>query len=144
MLIKENTSNPYSINSISMTFFTLRNIILIAVCLQNAGYTLLRKYTTKYENVSSHEILFFSEILKFFFSLYMIYHEKDITAANISVKGEGYSQGNDNMAIFIGKVQWLTINSKKMLILAFIYGVMNILSFISLQYIGAGVSTMTP
>ena len=43
---------------------SLRNTILVAVCLQNAGYTLIRKYSTMTENVSSKEILLVGEIIK--------------------------------------------------------------------------------
>lgn len=38
--------------------------ILIALCLQNAGYTLIRKYSTLTEAVSSKEILLVAEIMK--------------------------------------------------------------------------------
>jgi len=38
--------------------------ILVGVCLQNAGYTLVRKYSTITEDVSSKEILFVAELMK--------------------------------------------------------------------------------
>lgn len=38
--------------------------ILLGVCLQNAGYTLIRKYSTINEKVSSKEILLVAEIIK--------------------------------------------------------------------------------
>lgn len=109
--------------------FSIRTIILVALCLQNACYTLVRKYSTKYEDVSSKEILFVSEIIKIVFSIYMIMNEKDTTKSDS--QGEG-----------VGKLVWLLKNSSKMFILALIYGAMNILSFVALQYIGAGEFTI--
>jgi len=38
--------------------------ILLGVCLQNAGYTLIRKYSTLTESVSSKEILLVAELMK--------------------------------------------------------------------------------
>ena len=38
--------------------------ILLEVCLQNAGYTLIRKYSTLTESVSSKEILLVAELMK--------------------------------------------------------------------------------
>ena len=43
---------------------TLRNVILLCVLLQNAGYVLIRKYSTITENVSSKEILLVAEVIK--------------------------------------------------------------------------------
>jgi UDP-sugar transporter A1/2/3 len=109
--------------------YSIRTIILVALCLQNACYTLVRKYSTKYEDVSSKEILIVSEVIKIIFSVYMILNESD------STKSDSQGQG-------IGKLMWLLKNSSKMFILALIYGAMNILSFVALQYIGAGEFTI--
>ena len=54
---------------------SLRTMILVGVCLQNAGYTLIRKYSTMTENVSSKEILLIGEIIK-------MYVPPPITTAN--------------------------------------------------------------
>jgi hypothetical protein len=43
---------------------SFRLAILLGVCLQNAGYTLIRKYSTLTENVSSKEILLVAEAMK--------------------------------------------------------------------------------
>lgn len=109
--------------------FSIRTIILVALCLQNACYTLVRKYSTKYEDVSAKEILIVSEIIKIAFSVYMVLTESD------STKSDSQGQGLD-------KLVWLLKNSSKMFILAAIYGAMNILSFVALQYIGAGEFTI--
>ena len=109
--------------------FSIRTIILVALCLQNACYTLVRKYSTKYEDVSAKEILIVSEIIKIAFSIYMVLNEPDSTKSDSQGKG-------------INKLIWLLKHSSKMLILAGIYGAMNILSFVALQYIGAGEFTI--
>eukprot|EP01041_Mallomonas_annulata_P011788 gene11788-24702_t len=107
--------------------FTLRTIILVALCLQNGGYTLLRKYSMMTENVSSKEILLVGEIIKLFVSTWFIQTDHEISDA----------QGNG-----AAKLIWLIKNSYKMFVLAAIYGAMNILSFVALQYIGAGEFTV--
>ena len=43
---------------------SFRLAILLGVCLQNAGYTLIRKYSTLTEIVSSKEILLVAEAMK--------------------------------------------------------------------------------
>ena len=80
--IKENKGSAL----IPPTMYSLKSIILISLCLQNAGYTLLRKYTTKYEKVSAKEILFVSEIIKILFSIYMVLQDEEI---KLPYKGEG-------------------------------------------------------
>jgi PDZ domain-containing secreted protein len=49
---------------------SIRTAILVALLLQNSGYTLLRKYSTMTEDVSSREILLVGELIKFVFSTY--------------------------------------------------------------------------
>jgi solute carrier family 35 (UDP-sugar transporter), member A1/2/3 len=125
MLIKENKSMTLE----APPFFSIKSAVLISLCLQNAGYTLLRKWTTQNERVSSKEILFVSEVLKLIFSLYMVIN--DVEGMKSDAQGTGLS-----------KIIWLVKNSKKMLVLAAIYGAMNILSFVALEYIGAGEFTI--
>jgi solute carrier family 35 (UDP-sugar transporter), member A1/2/3 len=123
MSVKE---NGYTMQT---NLLSIRTVILVALCLQNACYTLIRKYSTKYEDVSSKEILIVSELIKIVFSVYMIMNESDSTKSDS--QGEG-----------INKLLWLLQHSSKMFILALIYGAMNILSFVALQYIGAGEFTI--
>ena len=128
-MLKENKT--MSTNSVSLS---LKTSILVAICLQNAGYALFRKYSTKYENVSSKEILIVSEFLKLIISIWMIFYgdsEKTSDVENRTELSNGFS-----------RLKWLLMNSWKMLVLAIIYGVMNILSFVALQYIGAGEFTI--
>lgn len=122
MKIKENSEIHKSLGTHS-----LKTAILILLCLQNACYTLVRKYSTANENVSSKEILLVGEIIKIAFSVYVLltYHEVSDS------QGEG-----------LAKLLWLIKHSGKMFTLAGIYGAMNILSFVALQYIGAGEFTI--
>lgn len=106
---------------------SLRTSILVAICLQNAGYTLLRKYSTANENVSSKEILLVSEILKLVVASWITMVDTEQSDA----QGQG-----------LAKLTWLIQHSGKMLVLAGIYAAMNILSFVALQYIGAGEFTI--
>eukprot|EP01033_Poteriospumella_lacustris_P014609 gene14609-10445_t len=101
-MIKENT--PSMLNTLNINFFSVKSVVLVSLCLQNAGYTLLRKYTTKYENVSSKEILLVSEIMKLCISIYLIAHD---TESKSDAQGTGWS-----------RLWWLAKNSKKMLVLA--------------------------
>ena len=59
-MFKENTRTKM----IGRHLLTLRNIILLCVLLQNAGYVLIRKYSTITENVSSKEILLVAEVFQ--------------------------------------------------------------------------------
>lgn len=124
--MKDKVSNSYSIMSNN---FSIKTVILILLCLQNACYTLVRKYSTKYEDVSSKEILLVGEIIKVVFSIYVTLTDTD--SSNSDAQGQGVS-----------KLIWLVKHSGKMLILAGIYAAMNILSFVALQYIGAGEFTI--
>ena len=106
---------------------SLRSAILIGVCLQNAGYTLIRKYSTQTENVSSKEVLLVAEAIKL------------IIATWLTVTS---TEKSDAQGVGFAKLKWLLAHSGKMLVLAGIYGAMNILSFVALQYIGAGEFTI--
>ena len=114
-------------NMSSSSRLSLRSAILIGVCLQNAGYTLVRKYSTQTENVSSKEVLLVAEAIKL------------IIATWLTVTS---TEKSDAQGFGINKLLWLLAHSSKMLVLAAIYGTMNILSFVALQYIGAGEFTI--
>jgi UDP-sugar transporter A1/2/3 len=106
---------------------SLRTAILIGVCLQNAGYTLIRKYSTQTENVSSKEVLLMAELFKLIIATYLTVTD---------------SEQSDSQGQGINKLIWLIKHSGKMAVLAGIYGTMNILSFVALSYIGAGEFTI--
>ena len=120
---------PMSIagNSLSSDY-VIKVTILVALCLQNSGFTLLRKYSSVHESVPSHEILLVQEIMKLGFSVYMMMNEN------------AELEGSENTGL--KRIMWLTFNSQKMLFLAFLYGIINILGFVSLQFIGAGEFTI--
>lgn len=84
-----------------MVELSTKTIILISLCLQNCLYTLLRKYSTKYEDVSYKEILLVSEIIKIIFSMYMIINDKD-------------QSKSDAVGVGFQRLIWLLRNSKKM------------------------------
>ena len=97
---------------------TIRTTVLVLLLLQNAGYSLLRKYSTMTEDVSSKEILLIGEVIKLFVSIWFVCTDSDTSSA----QGSGLS-----------KLYWLLMNSGKMLVLAGIYAAMNILSFVAFQ-----------
>lgn len=111
----------------SMGSISLKTWILILICVQNAGYSLIRKYSVATEDVSSKEILIVAECLKVMIAGYIVFNSTEQSDA----QGVGFE-----------KIIWLIRNSGKMFILAAIYGAMNILSFVALQYIGAGEFTI--
>jgi UDP-sugar transporter A1/2/3 len=115
----------------SSNLFNLKNSILLFVCIQNAGYTLIRKYSTMTESVSSREILFVGEVIKVIIATYFTLDNARTQKEASSAEGMG-----------VDRLRWLVANSGKMLVLAGIYGAMNILSFVALEYIGAGEFTI--
>lgn len=141
MSIKENQSKMSW--NLSASMFSLKSIILISLCLQNAGYTLLRKYTTQYEKTSSKEILLVSELIKLGFSIFMVYQDHKILPSKSLNDLENGQLVNQNASQdTASRLIWLIQNSYKMFVLAMIYAAMNILSFVALQYIGAGEFTI--
>ena len=64
---------------------------------------------------------------------------KDTNHTNSSVQIQG---NNDTNKLFRDRVHFIVVNSGKMFGLALIYGAMNILSFVSLRNIGAGMLTI--
>jgi solute carrier family 35 (UDP-sugar transporter), member A1/2/3 len=71
-----------------------------------------------------HELLLVAELIKMVYSAWMI------------------SQGLPEGKTLSQQLQYLVETSRKMLVLAFIYGAMNILSFVSLRNISAGMFTI--
>jgi len=105
---------------------SIRLMVLAILCLQNSLYTVLRRYSQGVlkENYSKHELLLLAEVIKIVFSAWMI--SKDLPA------GVTLSQ----------RISYLVETSKKMFVLAGIYGAMNILSFVSLRNISAAMFTI--
>lgn len=101
-------------------------MVLVILCLQNTFYTVLRRYSQGIlkETYSKYECLMFAEIIKVIFSAFMI---------------KGTLQHGDST---FERLKHVTRRSGKMLFLALIYGLMNILSFVALRNIGAGTFTI--
>lgn len=102
--------------------------VLLVLCLQNSLFTVLRRYSqgVLQEKYSTYECLLVQEVFKLGFSAWMIAKEQKF---------------EDKQAL--NRHLWHLINtSKKMLVLALIYGIMNILGFLALRNIGAGVFTV--
>jgi UDP-sugar transporter A1/2/3 len=101
-------------------------MVLMILCLQNSVFTVLRRYSQGIlkEDYSKHEVLLVGEVIKMVFSAYMI---------------SGILPNGDTLSI---RLRYLTKKSWKMLFLALLYGCMNILSYISLRNIGAGMFTI--
>jgi len=101
-------------------------MVLVILCLQNSIFTVLRRYSQGIlkEDYSKHEVLLVGEVIKMVFSAYMI--------AGILPNGD----------TLFSRLKYLARKSWKMFFLAFMYGCMNILSYISLRNIGAGSFTI--
>jgi len=116
-----------------------RLMVLVVLCLQNSIFTLLRRYSQGVlrETYSKHELLLVSEIIKILYSVYMI--QGNLKAAVSESGGDGVPPQQRTLK---AQLIYLVKSSQKMLVLALIYGAMNILSFVSLRNISAGMFTI--
>eukprot|EP00934_Nitzschia_sp_Nitz4_P009263 Nitzschia sp. Nitz4//scaffold30_size153850//129794//131036//NITZ4_002794-RA/size153850-augustus-gene-0.76-mRNA-1//-1//CDS//3329547312//9253//frame0 len=101
-------------------------MVLGILCFQNSLFTLLRRYSLGVlgEVYSKYELLLLSEVIKCVYSTWMI------------------AQDLPPETILSQRLQYLVGSSRKMFVLALIYGAMNILSMISLHNISAGMFTI--
>lgn len=97
--------------------------VLCLLCMQNTLFTVLRRYSQGVlkENYSKYEVLLVGELIKFVYSAYKI---KSALPRDERI---------------VPKLRYLLRRSSKMAILALIYGAMNILSFVALRNISAGI-----
>lgn len=116
-----NMSAPPSINNVKF----IKLGVLLVLCIQNSLFTVLRRYSQGVlkETYSKHEVLLFGEIVKIGFSAYVI--------------STSHSQGS-----FLPHISFLAKSSKKMFGLSLIYGAMNILSYVALRNVSAGIFTI--
>jgi len=107
-------------------FSSVRLVVLVILCLQNTIYTLCRRFSLGVlnEQYNKYEVLLVAEGIKIVFAMCMIW--------NIP----GYEKN------FLSKMSAMAAKSWKMCVLAGLYGAMNILSFIALRNIGAGMFTI--
>jgi solute carrier family 35 (UDP-sugar transporter), member A1/2/3 len=101
----------------------LKGKILFALCSCNVLYTVLRTQAVRAENVAAEDIIIFSELFKLLFCVCMIFASTEESSA------EG---------TYMSRLIWLVMNSAKMGFVALTYFVMNLLSFLNFDYIGAG------
>lgn len=103
---------------------SMKLFVLCLLCMQNTMFTVLRRYSQGVlrENYSKYEVLLAGEIIKMIYSAYKI------------TSGE--------TAAPKGQLSYLLKRSSKMAVLACIYGAMNILSFVALRNISAGMFTI--
>lgn len=101
--------------------------VLCILCLQNSCFTVLRRYSQGVlkEKYSKHEVLLFGEVVKMIFSAYVISTQKRNDASS-----------------FTKHMTKLTFTAQKMYALSLIYGLMNILSYVALRNVSAGIFTI--
>lgn len=104
----------------------MKLFVLFLLCMQNTMFTVLRRYSQGVlkENYSKYEVLLVGEVIKMIYSAYKV--------------GGSLERGEKAGP----KLSYLLRRSAKMLILALIYGAMNILSFVALRNISAGMFTV--
>jgi drug/metabolite transporter (DMT)-like permease len=129
---------------------SIKLLVLIVLSLQNSLFTVLRRYSQgiRREEYSKYEVLMMGEIIKLLFSAYMIRRALIVEAPSRSTEvdavplvNEPRSHGARDHVLF-QRLLYLIRHSGKMMGLALIYGIMNILSFVALRNIGAGMFTI--
>ena len=125
---------------------SIKFVVLIVLSLQNSLFTVLRRYSLgiRQEVYSKYEVLMMGEVIKLVFSSYMI-HTAMVVDNNISTNNNLHLKDPTNIANtsdLTARLLYLTKHSGKMIGLAIIYGIMNILSFVALRNIGAGTFTI--
>jgi len=128
-------------STVKMAFpSTIKMVVLAVLCLQNSIFTVLRRYSqgVLQEKYSSYEVLLLGEIIKAVFSIYMI---STLPPTSLSSNNNNSNNRYDSSSL-LSRILYLTLKSGKMFFLAGMYGGMNILSFIALRNIGAGVFTI--
>jgi UDP-sugar transporter A1/2/3 len=117
---------------------SVRLMVLVVLSLQNSLFTVLRRYSQGilHENYSKYECLLLGEVMKMAVSAFMIRSEL-LDGAN----NNNNSNETEDL-ILRHRLVRLVQTSQKMVGLALIYGAMNILSFVALRNIGAGMFTI--
>lgn len=110
---------------------SMKVLVLVVLCLQNSMFSVMRRYSQGVlnEKYSTYEVLLLGEVIKLVFSAYMI-------------AGEMKLRKEPEKTALWERLNYLCWSSRKMVVLALIYGVINILGFIALRNIGAGLFTI--
>jgi hypothetical protein len=157
-------SKKTMLNSLSgplSMLLSIKFLVLVILSLQNSLFTVLRRYSQGVlkEVYSKYEVLMVGEIIKIIVSAYMIHRQMDEAAAagvssnssSSSVPFASSENGDQiaatrppqhNLDFLWQRLRFLIRHSGKMAGLALIYGAMNILSFVALRNIGAGLFTI--
>ncbi|KAL3772081.1 hypothetical protein ACHAWU_008103 [Discostella pseudostelligera] len=137
-----------------------RFLTLTSLLLSDGTYTILRRYSrgVLHETYAVNDVLLVAELIKLVFSIYMMsrskgnvdVHEHDadeedgkdslLDSSKSGTQRTNSSSNNNSKStvITINYLMDLLLRSKKMLVLAVIYGVGNVLSYYALAQIGAG------
>jgi solute carrier family 35 (UDP-sugar transporter), member A1/2/3 len=128
--------------------FSTRFLVLVVLSLQNSLFTVLRRYSQGVlkETYSKYELLLLGEIIKIAFSAYVVLHQQHedgfVPESLSSPSSHSASLAPRPQPTPVQHFKYLVETSGKMVGLAAIYGAMNILSFVSLRNIGAGLFTI--
>ena len=109
---------------------SIKFIVLIALTVQNATHALMTRYSQGIlkESYSSTEVVLVAEVVKLIVSAYLTVADK---SGETDAKGEG-----------LNKLLWLTMNSRKIILLVILYSTANILAFYALERVEASVYTV--
>eukprot|EP01038_Epipyxis_sp_PR26KG_P008815 gene8815-11903_t len=107
----------------------IKLFVLVLLCCINTGYTVMCRYSQGVlkEKYSSIEVMCVAEIVKLFLSGYFATND----TAETDAIGTGYA-----------KLQWLLLNSKKIIILVVLYSIANWASFFALGKLEASLYTV--
>jgi UDP-sugar transporter A1/2/3 len=127
----------------------LRFVTLTCLLFTDGTYSILRRYSRGVlrEEYSVNEVLLLAEVIKLLFSYYMM-----TTTTTGTADGGGGGGGKDDddddakdaasstnrSGSTVARLFRLILNSRRMLVLATLYGVGNVLSYFSLARVGAG------
>ena len=147
---RRHTTMSVYLQSFLTSTTSIKFVVLIVLSLQNSLFTVLRRYSQgiRQEMYSKYEVLMMGEVIKLVFSSYMIHKAMIVDNNNHSSSNNNNSLHLDdstNIAInsnLTARLLYLSNHSGKMIGLAVIYGIMNILSFVALRNIGAGTFTI--
>lgn len=118
---------------------SIKFVVLAVLLLQNAMYTILRRYSVGVmkDTYSSNECLLLAEVFKMALSLAKIRDETRSDMPDFYL-----STGGNSKSTYAAYIRSVLMNSGKMLVLAWIYAAMNLLSFVALRLIDASTFTV--
>lgn len=114
----------------SMRTASIKFFVLLGLMVQNATHALLTRYSQGIlkETYSSTEVVLVAEVIKLFVTGYFSVADK---SGDTDAQGKG-----------LNKLIWLTMNSRKIILLVILYSTANILAFYALERVEASVYTV--